>query len=356
MASTSERAMSSAPSSCAARPTVLLISPRRYDIDPQAPFHAMRTVSFSLLLLLLLSASLSFSAAFAQPLRLRLVYSTSMTSRTPAPPSDLLSDDASFDAVDAMREAQSAFSVIGALMEMLSAVSRSAPRRWLRRRRDDRPAADAALAPPIAACAAEMAEMCPAATGSPFEALFCLSAATDALGAECAAFVSTTVVGRCREDIERLCADVRPGHGRIRACLEEYAADLSESCAERLAVAKDAPPMPPMPPAPPVLPVDAAELQPQPQPQPQVDPIMVDPAQVEVPLPQPQLQQQQQQQQQQQDSVSVSVPKAPLVWAGFAACAVLALLAAVALVAIVARRRRRAAVVEESLRIMLQSQ
>lgn len=34
----------------------------------------------------------------------------------------------------------------------------------------------------------------------------------------------------CRADAERLCKGVRPGGGRIAACLQEHAADVSQEC------------------------------------------------------------------------------------------------------------------------------
>jgi hypothetical protein len=34
----------------------------------------------------------------------------------------------------------------------------------------------------------------------------------------------------CRADVERLCKDVKPGHGEIRECLKAHEADLSDGC------------------------------------------------------------------------------------------------------------------------------
>lgn len=34
----------------------------------------------------------------------------------------------------------------------------------------------------------------------------------------------------CHDDVERLCRDVKPGHGQIRQCLEAHQAELSTGC------------------------------------------------------------------------------------------------------------------------------
>lgn len=39
----------------------------------------------------------------------------------------------------------------------------------------------------------------------------------------------------CRPDVQRLCADVQPGGGRILACLKGHSADLSPDCSTALA-------------------------------------------------------------------------------------------------------------------------
>jgi hypothetical protein len=38
----------------------------------------------------------------------------------------------------------------------------------------------------------------------------------------------------CRSDIKEHCADVKPGGGRIRACMESHLADVSDPCKEAL--------------------------------------------------------------------------------------------------------------------------
>jgi hypothetical protein len=38
----------------------------------------------------------------------------------------------------------------------------------------------------------------------------------------------------CRPDIRQLCGNVPPGQGRIKACMKEHIAELSEPCKEAL--------------------------------------------------------------------------------------------------------------------------
>jgi len=39
----------------------------------------------------------------------------------------------------------------------------------------------------------------------------------------------------CREDAKRLCAGVKPGEGRVAACLKQHESEVSGACKERLA-------------------------------------------------------------------------------------------------------------------------
>jgi hypothetical protein len=49
-----------------------------------------------------------------------------------------------------------------------------------------------------------------------------------------------TLHGACHEDVQRLCAGVQPGGGRILACMREHAADLSQTCREAIDKARAA--------------------------------------------------------------------------------------------------------------------
>ncbi len=44
--------------------------------------------------------------------------------------------------------------------------------------------------------------------------------------------------GACREDIKKLCGDVKPGEGAIRNCMKTHEADLSQGCKDNMAEGK----------------------------------------------------------------------------------------------------------------------
>jgi hypothetical protein len=45
--------------------------------------------------------------------------------------------------------------------------------------------------------------------------------------------------GACKADMEKFCAGVKPGHGAIRDCLKQHAADLSPACKDHIAKVKE---------------------------------------------------------------------------------------------------------------------
>jgi len=68
---------------------------------------------------------------------------------------------------------------------------------------------------------------------------------------------ATPVRAACAADFKKLCPDVQPGGGRIRACLAQHRAELSQGCRDALQQARAAhrpqpgasggPPQPPPP-------------------------------------------------------------------------------------------------------------
>jgi hypothetical protein len=98
------------------------------------------------------------------------------------------------------------------------------------------------------ACEADKAKYCSQVTpGDPQKMLACAYAHQDKLSGECSyalyraanameqmAAALSYLAESCEGDIEILCSNVRAGEGRILACLNENASDISPSCSKAL--------------------------------------------------------------------------------------------------------------------------
>jgi hypothetical protein len=58
--------------------------------------------------------------------------------------------------------------------------------------------------------------------------------ALTASGASAMSSSARAVLRTCKPDIARLCGEVQPGGGRVKACMKEHLAELSEGCKEAL--------------------------------------------------------------------------------------------------------------------------
>lgn len=73
----------------------------------------------------------------------------------------------------------------------------------------------------------------------------CMKENKDKLSAECKAHVEAMkgqhkeVKEACHDDVEKFCADVKPGKGRIMKCMKEHKEELSAACKEEVASAKE---------------------------------------------------------------------------------------------------------------------
>jgi hypothetical protein len=97
-----------------------------------------------------------------------------------------------------------------------------------------------ATTPSTRPCAADVARLCPGLTPGQGSARQCLRQNADQLSAECKAHIEQArehfhaAREACQADVSRFCADMKPGHGRIVACLSEHSAELSDACKAQL--------------------------------------------------------------------------------------------------------------------------
>ena len=93
-------------------------------------------------------------------------------------------------------------------------------------------------------CAADIEKFCAKVPIGSGRVQKCLKEHEKELSPECAAHHANlekqmgTLAAICREDIARHCSDVAPGGGRIARCLEQHRSDLTPLCADRLASAQ----------------------------------------------------------------------------------------------------------------------
>ena len=67
-----------------------------------------------------------------------------------------------------------------------------------------------------------------------------LAVALFALPVAAPAFAQSDVRHACRDDVKQLCAGVQPGGGRIKQCLIDNAAKVSDGCKQAIQAARAA--------------------------------------------------------------------------------------------------------------------
>jgi hypothetical protein len=107
----------------------------------------------------------------------------------------------------------------------------------------------AALVVPAAArafpCEADIKKLCPDVRPGGGRIQACLKEHVKELSPECAAHYEKTsstrgaMADKCRTDIARFCASVAPGQGGVAACLEKHRDNVSAECKAQLT--KEAP-------------------------------------------------------------------------------------------------------------------
>lgn len=97
---------------------------------------------------------------------------------------------------------------------------------------------------PREACKADVEKFCGEVQPAGGAVLKCLRDRKEQLSESCrealagARVAAEKGASACRIDVERFCKEVKPGEGRILACLKAHEAELSASCKEHAAAAK----------------------------------------------------------------------------------------------------------------------
>jgi Cysteine rich repeat len=100
--------------------------------------------------------------------------------------------------------------------------------------------ADAAPSAVAKACAKDVKSVCGAVKPGGGKLKACMKEHFSDLSTDCQiAIVKAAAVGRaCKADAKKLCAEVKPGKGSVAACLQSHAADVSDGCKEAMAKAE----------------------------------------------------------------------------------------------------------------------
>ena len=87
------------------------------------------------------------------------------------------------------------------------------------------------------ACAADIKAQCPDIKPGGGKLKACVKAHFSDLSTDCqVAIISATAVAKaCEADVKQFCADVKPGKGAIADCMKSHKDDLSDGCQEAMA-------------------------------------------------------------------------------------------------------------------------
>ena len=98
-------------------------------------------------------------------------------------------------------------------------------------------AAEAAPSAMAKACAKDIKSVCADVKPGGGKLKACVKDHFSDLSTDCqVAIVKAAAVGRaCKADMKQFCGDVKPGKGAKAECLKSHAADLSDGCKEALA-------------------------------------------------------------------------------------------------------------------------
>jgi hypothetical protein len=85
-------------------------------------------------------------------------------------------------------------------------------------------------------CKADVERLCPDAQPGHGKVMRCLQGKEDQVSAECKAHLEEmhqkfqAAKEACKPDVQKFCQDVQPGRGKIFQCLQQHEAELSDAC------------------------------------------------------------------------------------------------------------------------------
>jgi hypothetical protein len=90
------------------------------------------------------------------------------------------------------------------------------------------------------ACGPEIQQHCAGVEPGDGRLRACVKENFAALSEPCkqAMLSSVAVVRACKADVQRTCPDIQPGGGRIQACMKDHFAEYSDQCKQAIVTAK----------------------------------------------------------------------------------------------------------------------
>jgi Cysteine rich repeat len=96
--------------------------------------------------------------------------------------------------------------------------------------------ASAQLRGVVKACVSDVKAQCPGVKPGEGRIRACVKTHLKDLSEPCRNVVLKAVtVKACAADVKKVCADTKPGRGRVKACMKDHLADVSTPCQEALA-------------------------------------------------------------------------------------------------------------------------
>jgi Cysteine rich repeat len=89
----------------------------------------------------------------------------------------------------------------------------------------------------LAACVSDINARCAGTQGESRVACIKMRFKDFSLGCQLSLVKARAVRKACRADVKKNCADIKPGGGRIEACLKDHFADVSDPCKETISQA-----------------------------------------------------------------------------------------------------------------------